>query len=359
MCYKALAIISPHWGKKNPEDAPAILHLLQNLRNRSGRSLITLPSTPVTIKVVNSQIRNYDKIKVTRIAVLYETLEGIRMNFTVEAFMTKKPFTLKLPSSVAEAMRIMATKDVAAVPITDPKGNYVGVVSRRDILEHPKEDEISLLMRSDLPTLSSKDSLEKAVTIFTQILRRHLPIVDSKKIVGIVTPYDILDAVLAKKIDTPISKLITRTAIPIHIRATAKMVERVIRLTHVTAFPVLDDNGNLTGLVTERDLLNGANLDSKTVSTQLGIGEDDDAWSWESLRDIYTFYYTIRDLEIPNVEVEKIMVKKPISIFEGASAYDAARIMKRNKFTQLPVRDVDDELSGIVYDFDVISSLMK
>jgi CBS domain-containing protein len=281
------------------------------------------------------------------------------MNFTVEAYMTKKPFTLKLPASVSDAMQIMASKDVAAVPIIDPKTNFAGIVSRRDILEHPKEDELSLLMRTDLPTLTSKEPLEKAVTLFTKILRRHLPVVDNKKVVGILTPYDILDAVIAKKLETPISKLITRTAIPIYTKSTAKMVERVIKLTKVTAFPVLDNNGNLKGLVTERDLLNGANLDSKTVSTQLGIGEDDDAWSWESLRDVYTFYYTIRDLEIPNVEVEKIMVKNPISIFEGASAFDAAKIMKKNKFTQLPVRDVDDELSGMVYDFDVISSLIK
>lgn len=281
------------------------------------------------------------------------------MSFKVENFMTKKPFTLKLPASVSEAMRIMANKDVAAVPILDPKGSYAGIVSRRDILEHPKEDELSLLMRSDFPTVSSKDNVEKAVEIFDRTLRRHITVVDNNKVVGILTPYDLLDAVISKKIETPVSKLLMRTAIPVHIKSTAKMVERVIRLTHNTAFPVLDDNGNLVGIVTERDLLNGATLDSKTVSSQLGIGEDDDDWSWESLRDIFTFYYTTRDLEIPNVEIGKIMVKTPISIFEGASAYDAAKIMKKHKFTQLPVRNVDDELSGMVFDFDVISSLIK
>ncbi|MEM0073518.1 MAG: CBS domain-containing protein [Thermoplasmatales archaeon] len=281
------------------------------------------------------------------------------MNLTVESYMTKKPYTLKLPATVSEAMKIMATKDVAAVPMTDAKGNYVGIVSRRDILEHPKEDELSLLMRKDFPTLAPKDPLEKAVKIFTETYRRHLTVVENKKVVGIITPYDILDAVIANKVETQISSLLTRTAIPIHIKSTAKMIEKAIRLTHITAFPVLDDNGNLVGIVTERDLLSGANLDSKTVSSQLGIGEDDDAWSWESLRDIFTFYYTIRDLELPNVEAEKIMVKSPVTIFQGASAYDAAKIMKKNKFTQLPVRDVDDELVGMIYDFDVISSLIK
>lgn len=283
----------------------------------------------------------------------------MNMTFKVENFMSKKPFVLKLPATVSDAMKIMANKDVASVPILDPKGNYAGIVSRRDILEHPKEDELSLLMRSNFPTVSSKDSVEKVVAIFVEIWRRHIPVVDNNKVVGILTPYDLLDAVVSKKIETPMSKLLTRITIPVYSKSTAKMVEKVIRLTHNTAFPVLDGEGNLVGIVTERDLLNGANLDTRTVSSQLGIGQDDDEWSWESLRDIFTFYYTIRDLEIPNVEVEEIMVKSPVSIFEGASAYDAAKIMKRHKFTQLPVRDVDDEMSGMIFDFDVISSLIK
>ncbi|MGC8654962.1 MAG: CBS domain-containing protein [Thermoplasmata archaeon] len=281
------------------------------------------------------------------------------MNLTVENYMTKKPYTVKLPAPVSEAMKIMASKDVAAVPILNPKGNYAGIVSRRDILEHPKEDELSMLMRTDFPTVSSKDEIDKAVKLFLEKRRRHLTVVDNGKVVGILTPYDLLDAVIAKKIDKPVSELVSRVCVPVHIKSTAKMVERTIRLTHITAFPVLDDEGALAGIVTERDLLNGANLDVKTVSSQLGIGEDDDSWSWESLRDIFTFYYTVRDLDIPNVAVEKIMVKNPVSIFEGASAGEAARIMKKNKFTQLPVRNVDDELSGMVYDFDIIASLVK
>ncbi|MGC8547328.1 MAG: CBS domain-containing protein [Thermoplasmata archaeon] len=281
------------------------------------------------------------------------------MNLTVENYMTKKPYSVKLPAPVSEAMKIMASKDVAAVPILNPKGNYAGIVSRRDILEHPKEDELSMLMRTDFPTVSSKDEIDKAVKLFLEKRRRHLTVVDNGKVVGILTPYDLLDAVIAKKIDKTVSELVSRVCVPVHIKSTAKMVERTIRLTHITAFPVLDDEGALAGIVTERDLLNGANIDVKTVSSQLGIGEDDDSWSWESLRDIFTFYYTVRDLDIPNVAVEKIMVKNPVSIFEGASAGEAARIMKKNKFTQLPVRNVDDELSGMVYDFDIIASLVK
>ncbi len=281
------------------------------------------------------------------------------MNLTVENFMTKKPYCVKLPAPISEAMKIMASKDVAAVPVLNPKGNYAGIVSRRDILEDPKEDELSMLMRTDFPTVTSKDEIEKAVSLFLEKRRRHLTVVDNGKVVGILTPYDLLDAVISKKIEKPVSELNSRVCVPVHIKSTAKMVEKAIRLTHITAFPVLDDEGSLVGIVTERDLLNGANLDVKTVSSQLGIGEDDDSWSWESLRDIFTFYYTVRDLDIPNVPVEKIMVKNPVTIFEGASANEAARIMKKNKFTQLPVRNVDDELSGMIYDFDIIASLIK
>ncbi len=289
--------------------------------------------------------------------LLYQP-ELIVMTITVEQYMTKKPYVLKLPSSVSEAMKIMAKRDVAAVPVTNSKGEYAGIVTRRDILEHPKEDEISLLMRKDLPTLGPKDSIEKAAELFIKIRRRHLPIVEENKIVGILTPYDLLDAVIAKKPQRTIRDVMKSQAIPVYDKATARMVEKVIRLTKVTAFPVLDDDGKLVGIVTERDLLGGANLDVKTVSSQLGIGEDDDSWSWESLRDIYTFYYTVRDLELPNVKIKEIMSKNPQTIFEGSPVTEAAKIMKKNKFTQLPVTDIENEISGMVYDFDVISSLI-
>jgi len=90
----------------------------------------------------------------------------------------------------------------------------------------------------------------------------------------------------------------------------------------------------------------------------LGIGEDDDSWSWESLRDIFTFYYTVRDLKLPDITIDKIMSKEPKTIFEGSSVAEAAKIMKKNKFTQLPVNDLENDISGMIYDFDIISSLL-
>lgn len=272
--------------------------------------------------------------------------------------MTKKPFVLKLPSNVSEAMKIMAKKDVAAVPVINSKGEYAGIVTRRDILENPKEDEISMLMRKDLPTLNPMDPIEKAAGIFVNIRRRHLPVVEDNKIVGILTPFDLLDAITAKKPSKTVREVMKSQTIPVYEGATTRMVEKVIRLTKITAFPVLNDEGKLVGIITERDLLSNANLDIKTVSSQLGIGEDDDSWSWESLRDIYTFYYTVRDLDLPNVRIDKIMSRNPQIIFEGSPVTEAAKIMKKNKFTQLPVTDIENELSGMIYDFDVLYSLL-
>jgi len=280
------------------------------------------------------------------------------MTDTVEQFMTKKPFVLKLPSNVSEAMKIMAKRDVAAVPVTNSKGEYVGIVTRRDILENPKEDEISLLMRKDLPTLSPNDPIGKAAEYFVKLRRRHLPVIENNKIVGILTPYDLLDAVIIKNPQKTIRQVMNSIAIPVYYKSTARMVEKIIRLTKITAFPVLDNDGKLVGIITERDLLNGANLDVKTVSSQLGIGEDDDSWSWESLRDIFTFYYTVRDLKLPDITIDKIMSKEPKTIFEGSTVAEAAKIMKKNKFTQLPVNDLENDISGMVYDFDIISSLL-
>jgi CBS domain-containing protein len=51
------------------------------------------------------------------------------------------------------------------------------------------------------------------------------------------------------------------------------------------------------------------------------------------------------------------MVKNPTTVFRKTSVSEAARIMRKNDFGQLPVRDSKDHLLAMIYDLDVISVL--
>ncbi|MCJ7517994.1 MAG: CBS domain-containing protein [Methanomassiliicoccales archaeon] len=52
------------------------------------------------------------------------------------------------------------------------------------------------------------------------------------------------------------------------------------------------------------------------------------------------------------------MVRSPVTVFKKTSVSEAARIMRKNDFGQLPVRDSKDSLLAMIYDFDVISVLI-
>jgi CBS domain-containing protein len=53
------------------------------------------------------------------------------------------------------------------------------------------------------------------------------------------------------------------------------------------------------------------------------------------------------------------MVKDPVTVFRKTSVSEAARIMRKNDFGQLPIRDSDDKLIAMVDELDLITTLTK
>ena len=57
-----------------------------------------------------------------------------RVPSTVEAAMTKYPIVVDRNTTIAEAARLMADRNVKRLPVVDPDGRLEGIVSRADIL---------------------------------------------------------------------------------------------------------------------------------------------------------------------------------------------------------------------------------
>ena len=52
----------------------------------------------------------------------------------VRQIMTKKPITTRTDTSVSDALDLMHEKKVHRLPVLDPKGRLVGIVSEGDLL---------------------------------------------------------------------------------------------------------------------------------------------------------------------------------------------------------------------------------
>jgi CBS domain-containing protein len=135
-------------------------------------------------------------------------------------------------------------------------------------------------------------------------------------------------------------------------------VDSLFRVANVVASPVLDDDGSLIGIVTDRDIFNLSDVDGHTAVSDLGIGEDEDSWTWEGLRNVMKLYYEVKHIKLPNIPVNDVMVKDPVTIFRKTSISEAAKLMRKNDFGQLPIRDSKDRLFAMIYELDTLVALI-
>jgi acetoin utilization protein AcuB len=108
----------------------------------------------------------------------------------------------------------------------------------------------------------------------------------------------------------------------------------MMRKEHVRRFPVVDENGNLVGIVSESDLLNASPSEATSLS----------AWEINYL--------------ISKITVSKVMSKRVITIPENTPIEEAARIMADNKIGSLPVMRGSD-LVGIMTETSLFKVLLE
>lgn len=281
---------------------------------------------------------------------------------TMKDIMTPNPITIKLPADRAEFLRLIGKTGRTGMPVVDGEGKFLGMVTRRDILEKPSESQISLIMRSKevAPWTYEDTTVEEGAGILLKHGRRHMAILDhSERVVGIVTPYDFMKVVKERKISSPVINYVRSTCIPVYSKTPLKVLFRLIMITKMNAFPVLDENAKLVGIITDRDLFSKSYIDTSLSESDIGISEFEDEWTWEGLRSVMKLVYMVSDLKIPEMNVEDVMVSNPISVFEKTPAYEAASIMLKNHFSQLPIRNLNDELVAMIYDFDLVKSIIE
>jgi CBS domain-containing protein len=174
-----------------------------------------------------------------------------------------------------------------------------------------------------------------------------------------VTPTDMLLVVEKNNDMTPVIEIERSHCSPIYEGAPLSVALITFKVANVNALPVLDDNARLTGIITDRDIFNQSVIDGSVVMSDLGLNEDADNLSWSGLRNVMKLWYEVSKIDLPKISVREVMVKNPTTVFSRTPASEAARIMRKNDFGQLPVRGPKDNLIGMIYDVDVISTILR
>ncbi len=233
----------------------------------------------------------------------------------------------------------------------------LGFLTRQDMFNNPTEIQLSMLMNRDHPTVNLEADIKKAGKLLLEEDLHHIPVLDGGELVGVVTAADFLPVIEKKNLKTPVHDLVREPCVAVHSSTPLNAALTIIRLSKAYSLPVIDNSGTLVGLITDRDIFNRTIMEETTVFTDFGLGDDEDSWSWQGLKNVMKLYFEEERLTLPDKNVEDVMVEA-VTLFEKTSVSEAAKIMHAHDYGQLPLRGTDDKLTSLIYDRDLIAALL-
>jgi CBS domain-containing protein len=281
-------------------------------------------------------------------------------NFTTVAdIMVRDVAFATLPGSRDEVLDILKKKHVSGVPVVK-NDELVGIVTRTNLLKNPEEEQLAILMKRDPITITAEESIVEASKIITESGIRRLPVVEGNTLVGLITIADIIGAIAGFDISNPIGDFINGQTIVIWDNTPISVVGMIMEMAEVKAAPVVNNSREVLGVVCDKDLINISIIEDSVEHSDMSAGSDDDAWTWESMRDTMSLYYSVSRIKLPDCSVKDAVKLKsePISVVPSTSVSDAARKMKRNNIDQMPVISANNKLKGMVHDFDLLKALI-
>ena len=111
-------------------------------------------------------------------------------------------------SMVFDAIQLMADKNVGALPVVD-NGQLVGMISERDYTRKvalkgrsSKDTPVREIMSHEVVTVNVADTISECMRVMTDSRIRHLPVMEGKKIVGLVSIGDLVRGIISAQTAT-------------------------------------------------------------------------------------------------------------------------------------------------------------
>lgn len=264
-----------------------------------------------------------------------------------------------LPGSRDEVLKILKEKQVSGVPVLK-NNKVVGIVSRSNLLGNPEEEQVALLMTRNPTVLHPDDNIRIAAHILLKEGFRRLPVVDDKgHLEGMVTVADVVRSMASLKIEDPIGNYLDRRGVgPVWCETPLHVVARHMELANIKALPVIDSNLDLVGIISDRDIIGASVIEDSLEVSDLSAGSDDDEWTWESMRDTLSIYYSVSRIKVPEIPVREVMVKRIIAASYNMGVSDCALKMKRNRIDQVPVMNAKGRFIGLLRDRYLLHALL-
>ncbi|WP_246985694.1 CBS domain-containing protein [Halorientalis marina] len=282
------------------------------------------------------------------------------MNVADAMTLRSEVVTVEIPGTRDDVLEYLQERRFSSVPVikeTEDGEEFRGIVSRDALIEQPDEDQLALLVE-EVPTTTADTDITDVATLMVEKGARRVPVVGDE-LEGIITVTDVVRAIAEGNVDgdSEVGDLATRAINCVWIEAPLPVAEREISHANVPYAVVLDDDGDMCGIITEVDVLDVARVVEGEADTGESIADDDDDWKWESVKAVGNSYMPTRNVEIPVEPVRNFMSNDLVTVSGHRTAREVAQLMLDNGIEQIPLVS-GDSVSGIVQDIDLLKALV-
>lgn len=263
-----------------------------------------------------------------------------------------------LPGSRDEVHSLLKEKRVSGVPVLKD-GKVVGIVSRANLLKNPEEEQLALLMTRNPITIEPHVDITVASKIILENNIRRLPVVEDGKLLGIISVADIIAVLADMNIVEHVGQYLNPVSVPVWTDSPLNVVARIMELAKTKAVPVIDSQLEVVGIITDRDIINASVIEDTVEMADMSNGADDDEWTWESMRDTMSIYYSVSRVKVPPIPAKDIMVKDLIKAAYISGVSECALKMKRNRIDQIPIVNANQRFLGLLRDRNLLRAIVN
>ena len=127
-------------------------------------------------------------------------------NSLISGLLKREVISINENKPLYNAIKILAKYNIGALPVLNSNNMLCGIISERDILQQLSQDVgvnlrkslINSIMTSKVITITRNINSEVIMDIMTKHKIRHIPIVDKKVLIGIVSIGDVVKRLLEK-----------------------------------------------------------------------------------------------------------------------------------------------------------------
>ena len=127
-------------------------------------------------------------------------------NILISQLLTRDVISISENKTIYNAIKLLAENNIGALPVLNNSMELCGIISERDIIREMskniavnfKKSFINSIMTSKVITIDKNKRSEEIMDIMSKNKIRHIPIVEKKILIGIVSIGDVVKRLLEK-----------------------------------------------------------------------------------------------------------------------------------------------------------------